>query len=40
MGNKTRNSVFGLVQQFVARLSVPLASLLKREFLELGNGLL
>ena len=40
VGNKARSIAFGLVlQQFVARLTVPLASLLKREFLELGNGL-
>ena len=40
MGNKTRNSALGLVlQQFVARFTFPfLASFLKREFLELGNG--
>ena len=41
MGNKTLSIASGLVlQQFVARFTVPLASLLKREFLELGNGLL
>ena len=41
MGNKTRRIAFGLVlQQFVALFTVPLASFLKREFLELGNGLL
>ena len=42
MGNKTRESAFGLVlQQFVARFTVPfLASFLKPEFLELGDGVL